>query len=82
MTYNWQPINTAPRDGTRILFFYGARKAVFTAWYEKDFEYAIGSIEVYRYWNLESPNKSDFPKYFEEENPANCYWQPMLKLPV
>ena len=79
---NWQTLDTAPKDGTRVLFFYGGRNAVFTAWYEKEFQYTIGSIEVYAYWHLEASNKMDFSLYFGEENPANCYWQPMLELPI
>ncbi len=66
----WQPINTAPKDGTCVLFFYGARNAVFTAWYEKE------------YWHLVSPTDEDFPAYLEEENPTNCYWQCLPELPV
>ncbi len=86
----WQPINTAPKDGTRILLFYGARNAVFTAWYEKEYAYCYygivdqipQDIPVYKYWHLVSPTDEDFPAYLEEENPINCYWQPLPELPV
>ena len=89
-THNWQTLDTAPRDGTHILFFYGLRNAVFTAWYEKEYEYTLPSyivdnqiqdIPVYSYWHLQLASEND-DIYFEEENPANCYWQPMMELPV
>lgn len=69
-THNWQTLDTAPRDGTHILFFYGSCNSVFTAWFE-------GTT-----WWLMSPTDFECPAYFEEENPANCYWQPMMEPPV
>jgi hypothetical protein len=84
----WLPITTAPRDGTRIIFFYGERQAIFTAWYDMDYSYSyfgvqdgiVGDIPVYKYWHLITP-KDEEPACFEEENPANCYWQPLMELP-
>jgi len=85
----WQPITTAPRDGTRILLFYGDANAVFTAWYDKQYDYSYTGIidsipqeiSMYKYWHIASVD-DDFPSYFDTENPINCYWQPMMELPV
>lgn len=86
----WQPISTAPHDGTRILFFYGMQKAVFTAYYDYNYEYTIhdcivdGSrqdVLIYSYWHLILPN-DDESLYFDVDNPVDCYWQPMLELPI
>lgn len=85
----WQPLDTAPRDGTRILFFYGDANAVFTAWYSKEYDYTYTGIQdsipqeiaMYKYWHIASVDE-DFPQYFDTENPANCYWQLLPELPI
>lgn len=66
---NWQILDTAPKDGTRVLFFYGLYNAIFTAWYED------------RRWWLVNPTDEDFCSFFDYD-PINCYWQPMMELPV
>lgn len=88
-TMNWQPLDTAPRDGTHILFFCGDANAIFTAWYSKEYDYSYTGIEagtpqeiaMYKYWHIASVDE-DFPQYFDTENPANCYWQPLPELPL
>ena len=81
-THNWLPLDTAPRDGTHILFFYGSCRGVFTAWYSREIEWQTGNQTGYSTWHLREPDSTMSAVYFEEENPANCYWQPMMELPV
>ena len=54
--FGWQPIKTAPRDGTHILFFYGSCRGVFTAWYSKEIEWQTDSQTGYSTWHLREPD--------------------------
>lgn len=86
---SWQPLDTAPRDGTRILFFYGLANAIFTAWYDKQYDYSYTGLEdsipqeitMYKYWHIATVD-DDFPLYFDDPNPTDCYWRPMMELPI
>ena len=66
MIPDWQSLETAPKDGTHILFYYEGR--VYTAWYE---EYE-GS-----YWHIDSPC-SNFWYDIYDPNPSGSLWSPII----
>lgn len=66
MTYNWLPIETAPHDGTHILFCFQGE--VYTAWYEEHNE---------KYWHINSPCDNCWYGIYDQ-NPINSYWQPII----
>ena len=62
---NWQPLETAPRDGTHILLYYEG--SVYTAWYE-DFDES--------YWHIDSPC-DNFWFGICDPNPPKSLWCPI-----
>lgn len=66
MTNGWLSIESAPHDGTHILFYY--QNGVYTAWYE--------FIED-EHWHVDSPCDNCWYDIYDE-NPVNCYWQPII----
>ena len=89
-THNWLPLDTAPRDGTRVLFFYGTRSCVCTAYYERRYGYKYEGIVdqipqevvVYQCWHLLAADFNDYHICCDEEHLTDCYWQPLMELPV
>lgn len=85
MTHSWQELDTAPRDGTHFLLFYGKRNAVFTAHYfrklARTYYYEPEDLKVYSVWQILSPDSNDV-LILEDEDVSDCYWRPMFKLPT
>lgn len=63
---NWQSLETAPKDGTHVLFYY--QGSVYTAWYE---EYNGN------YWYIDSPCDNCWYAICDP-NPTNSFWQPII----
>lgn len=78
----WLPLDTAPLDGTRILFFYSVRQAVFTAYYEKKIGGKTENGVFYSCWHLLAADFNDYHIGCDEECLIDCYWQPSMELPV
>jgi hypothetical protein len=74
---NWQPIETAPKDGTRVLLFwlaglYGSRHIEFGRW--DDDKYARKGPRPY--WTGERPNNASA---YRASQPT--HWMPMPEPP-
>jgi hypothetical protein len=89
-THNWQTLDTAPRDGTHFLLFYGLRGCVCTAYYERKYGYKYEGIidgvpqevVVYQCWHLLAADFNDYHICCDEQDLTDCYWQPLMELPI
>jgi hypothetical protein len=80
MTNNWQTLDTAPKDGTHILFYYEG--SVYTAWYEESEEFSFVDNKGerhsrYSYWHIDSPCNNCWYDICDP-NPVNSLWQPII----
>ena len=66
MAFDWQPLETAPKDGTHFLFYFEGN--VYTAWYE-EFD---GSC-----WHIASPDDNCWCDIWDP-NPPNSLWCPII----
>lgn len=79
----WQPIETAPKDGTHILLFYQGN--VYSSWYEKSEEFTFVDKQGkkhtnYSYWHIDSLDNNCWYD-IEDEVPESCYWMPLPNPP-
>lgn len=80
----WQPIETAPKDGTHILLFYQGN--FYSGWYEKSEEFTFVDKQGkkhtnYSYWHIDSPDNNCWYD-IEDEVPEYCYWMPLPNPPL
>ena len=67
----WQPINTAPKDGTEILLALNDGSVVMSSWVEDACEY-IGSSGFFK----ECDRYGDNPRFY-----SPTHWMPIPKAP-
>jgi hypothetical protein len=77
--YGWMPIETAPKDGTRILVYFKPHGWVSCSW--DDADHPLGPESPYAHWHVDDFKHGPYPVrgYI---NGDDIYWQPLPTLPT
>ncbi len=80
---NWQPLETAPRDGSRFLLWYAKEKRQYIVYFEEVYEQigAAGWELIDTYFVVDSPANHTERYFIEESRLSDSYWQPLLEPP-
>ncbi|HEU4635425.1 MAG TPA: DUF551 domain-containing protein [Edaphobacter sp.] len=76
---DWQPIETAPKDGTRVLVCYGSKPRVIVAYWQS--EPSLWEREDVPCWAVFEPEDPFYSVYLLDEYEPT-HWQPLPKPPL
>lgn len=77
--FSWQPITTAPRDGSHFVLYYAREQRQYVVYFDTLYEQMeSGGFEfVESYFVVDSPANHTNRYIIEEQKLTNSYWQPL-----